>query len=411
MRQGTRNIKHKKILLTGGGTGGSVSPLLAIAEGLSPHPPLLIRRGGGRAEQGRGEVDFLFVGTKNGPEREMVASASLSTGEREGIEFRAISAGKFRRYFSFKNLTDLFLMKLGFFQAFFIILKWKPDLIISAGSFVSVPVVWAGWILRVPILIHQQDVRAGLANKLMAPFAKIITVTFEESLKDYGKKAVWTGNPARQGLIQKNNKAKKQKNNQQTKAEDAPLLKGGRGVKNEKEENNLPVVLVIGGGTGAVAINELVWKSLDELTKFCNIIHVTGKEKAPLIKGDRGIIKDNYKSFEFLNREQIAEAYATADIVVSRAGMGVLSELSNLGKPAILIPMPDSHQEENAGIFKEKEAAVVLEQKKLTPEELIKNIKKLLDDEILRKKLSSNIEKVIKKGANEKIAERIKNLL
>ena len=166
-------IKPYKILLTGGGTGGSVAPLLAIAESLTMQ-------------------DFLWLGTKSGPERKMV--------EEAGIKFKAISGGKLRRYFSFKNLGDIFKIKLGFFQSLFIMLKWRPNLVMSAGSFISVPVVYAAWLLRVPALIHQQDVKAGLANKLMAPFSKVITVAFEKSLADYGKKAIWIGNPVRQSL-------------------------------------------------------------------------------------------------------------------------------------------------------------------------------------------------------------------
>jgi UDP-N-acetylglucosamine--N-acetylmuramyl-(pentapeptide) pyrophosphoryl-undecaprenol N-acetylglucosamine transferase len=379
-------IKNK-ILLTGGGTGGSVSPLLAIVNSLTPACPAgrpalspAILRGGA----GEGDYNFLFIGTKFGPERKMVEDAN--------IKFKAIASGKFRRYFSFKNILDLFLILIGFFQAFFIILKFKPDLIISAGSFVSVPVIWAGWILRAPILIHQQDVRAGLANKLMAPFARVVTVTFEESLKDYGKKAVWTGNPAREFSIF----------NFQFSINEI-RKKFGFG-------NNISTILIIGGGTGAQAINDLVWAGLDELTKFCNIIHITGKNKNSNYNPEASGPITNYKNYEFLSAEQMAQAYAAADIVVSRAGMGVLTELANLGKPTILIPMPDSHQEDNAEIFRKKEAAVILKQKNLTSEKLAVNIKKLLEDEKLQNKLSNNIKKVVKEG-NKEIVKIIKKIV
>jgi len=361
----------KKILLTGGGTGGSVAPLLAIIEEAEPLRLQSNRRG-------LASNAFLWLGTRNGLEREMV--------EKENIKFKAISGGKLRRYFSWRNFIDPFFILAGFLQAFFIILKWKPDLVMSAGSFVSVPVVWAAWLLSVPVLIHQQDARPGLANKLMARFASIITVTFEKSLADYGNKAVWTGNPIRLRLIE----------NRKQKTENRFDLK-----------NDLPVVMVIGGGTGALAINKLVEQSLDELTEFCQIIHITGKNKIL----DIGYQILNYQQFEFLNSEQITEAYAVADIVVSRCGMGALTELSYLGKPAILIPIPDSHQEENAEIFKEKDAAIVLDQKELTAEKLVENIRKLLDDKVLRNKLSNNISQVIKRGANERIVKIIRQLI
>lgn len=370
LTQNNRNVN--KILLTGGGTGGSVSPLLAIADQL-------------RIKNYELKINYLFIGSKNGPERQMV--------EKEGIKFKVISSGKLRRYFSFKNLIDLVFVMAGFFESIFIILKFKPNLIVSAGSFVSVPVVWAGWILRVPILIHQQDVRAGLANKLMAPFAKVITVTFEESLKDYGKKAVLTGNPSRNmEHITRNINAK------------TPLIKEVGGF-----ESNLPVVLVVGGGTGAMVINEMVWKSLDEITKFCRVIHITGKGKN--IEHGTWNMEQNYNSFEFFDARQMAEAYAAADIVVSRAGMGVLTELSFLGKPAILIPMPDSHQEDNAKIFKEKDAAIVLSQRNLNSKIFTENIKKLLDNKELREKLGVNIKIAIKGGSNQNITEIINDLL
>ena len=359
----------KKILLTGGGTGGSVAPLLAVLEGIR------------NQESGIRNIDFLWIGTKNGMEREMV--------EKENIKFKPIFSGKLRRYFSWRNFIDPFFILAGFAQAFFIILKWKPNLVMSAGSFVSVPVIWAAWILRAPVLIHQQDARPGLANKLMAPFANIITVTFEKSLADYGKKAIWIGNFIRNEFIDYkiNKKEARQKLN----------------LNNEK-----PVVLIIGGGTGAVVINKLVAQSLNELIKFCQIIHITGKGK-----GDLNIANEckNYHPFEFMHIDGLIKAFMASDAVISRCGMGVLTELSYLGKPSILIPMSDSHQEENAEIFKEKNAAIVLDQKELTGEQLADNIRKLINDKDLQNKLSENISHVIKRGANKRIEETIEDVL
>jgi len=373
------NNKKVKIFLTGGGTGGSVSPLLAISDGLTPQPPLPAGRGGDRSDV---SYDFLWVGSRQGPERGMV--------EKAGIKFKPISGGKLRRYFSWRNFIDPVFIVAGFFQSFFIILKSRPSLVISAGSFISVPVVWAAWICRVPILIHQQDARAGLANKLMAPFAKVVTVTFKKSLKDYGGKAVWAGNPVRLSIVD-------------------CRLSIEELEKRFNTKKDLPVVLVIGGGTGAMAINRLVEQSLGDLVKICQIIHITGKNKKEPVSEARES-SSFYQSFEFLETSRVAEAYGLADLVVSRCGMGVLTELSYLGKPSILIPIPNSHQEENAQIFKDQEAAVVLNQNELTPKKFISNLKRLLDDNVLRSKLRNNISGVIKRGANErmiKIIERI----
>lgn len=358
-----RNKKYK-ILLTGGGTGGSVTPLLAVAEELKTSP---------------GETfEFLWLGTKFGPEREMV--------EKAGIKFKAISHGKWRRDFSLKNLVDIFKIKIGFWQAFFVLIRWRPDLVMSAGSFVGVPVVWAAWLLGVPVLIHQQDISPGLANKLMSPFAKVVTVTFEKSLIDYGQKAVWIGNPIRSKKLEV-----RSKNNNYF----------GLG-------ENLPIVLIVGGGTGAEAINKLVADSLSKLTKFCQVIQVTGKGKG--IRNQELEIR-NYVAYEFLDAEQMAEAMNAADLVVSRAGMGFLSELSYLGKSSIIIPLPDSHQEANAAFFKSQKAAIVIEQKDLTALKLTQLIKDLLTDKKMLANLSVNMRQIMKPGANQALLKIINKII
>jgi len=371
--------KKYKILLTGGGSGGSVAPLLAVFDELtSPQPSPWQGEGAG--------FEFLWLGTKFGPEREMVKPA--------GIKFKAISGGKWRRYFSFKNLLDLFLIKLGFWQAVFIMLKWRPDLVMSAGSFVSVPVVWAAWFLRVPVLIHQQDILPGLANKLMAPFAKIVTVTFENSLKDYGQKAVWTGNPTRRSLEFPISNF----------SASASLRRDGQFPNINYE---LPVVLILGGGTGALAINKLMAESLGELTKFCQIIHVTGKNKSKKLE----VSSKNYEVFEFLDAEKMAAAMKLAEVVMTRAGMSFLSELSYLAKPVIIIPMPESHQQANADYFKNNQAAVVVEQKYLAPANFIEMIKALLLAGNRREQLAKNIKQAMKPGANQAMVKIIKGIL
>jgi UDP-N-acetylglucosamine--N-acetylmuramyl-(pentapeptide) pyrophosphoryl-undecaprenol N-acetylglucosamine transferase len=352
--------KPKKIILAGGGTAGSVSPLLAIAEDL----------------QKSGNFEFLFLGTKKGPEAVMVAEA--------GIKFKKIIAGKLRRYFDWHNFFDLGKIAIAFWQAFFILLKFKPDLVMSAGSFVAVPVVWAAWVLRIPIIVHQMDVRPGLANKLMAPFAKIITVTFEKSLSDYGAKAIFTGNPIRQLKI-KNEKLKI--------------------LEEFNLKQNIPVVLVYGGGTGAEGINKLVEGGLENLITFCQIIHSTGKGKMTAKR------HDNYHPVEFLNAEEMAAALDVAEVVVARAGLGAMTEISAAGKPAIIIPMPDSHQEDNAALLLEKNAALVLNQKLLNADSFVVAIKSLLDNSARREELSRNVRLVFREGANKDIVKIIESLV
>ncbi len=343
--------------MSGGGTGGSITPLVAIFEEIKLQKP---------------EAEFLWLLPKNDPLQKLVKDYS--------IPIKEIYAGKLRRYFSLRNFLDPILIVFGFFQSIFLIIKFKPQLIVSAGGFVSVPLVWAGWILRVPSLIHQQDVIPGLANKLMAPFAKIITVTFEKSLKSFPKnKTILTGNPFRPEILQ--------------------------GSKDEaykffKLEKNLPTVLILGGGTGSLNINNLVFKSLRNLVEFCQIIHVTGG------KTDQVADHLRYHGFNFLT-DQLKNAFAAADLVISRAGMATLTEIAALRKPSIIIPMFKSHQEANAIEFGRNNAAVILPEKNLSPDEFCQAIKELVFDKPALDNLSRNLSKIMAQNAGKKIAEII----
>jgi UDP-N-acetylglucosamine--N-acetylmuramyl-(pentapeptide) pyrophosphoryl-undecaprenol N-acetylglucosamine transferase len=362
-------IGKYRIVFSGGGTGGSVSPLLAIAESLKTE---------------KSEFELYWIGTRNGLEKEMV--------KKENIEFISIASGKLRRYFSFENFIDIIKIMFGFLQSLVKLLIIKPDILISAGAYVSVPVAWSAWILHIPVLIHQMDYSPGLANKLMSPVADRITVTFQKSIKDYGNRAIWTGNPLRKDFL------------------DLAIS------TNEKYHSaaNLPVVLILGGGTGAMPLNKLVWESLPNFSDFCKILHITGKDKT-LKSGTLAVFKElnnsNYESYEFLSSKELAVAYAKASIVVSRCGMGVLTELSFLGKPSILIPIPGSHQEDNAKIFKENEAAIVLDQDKLDKMLFVENIRALLLDKKLCHKLSENIMEIFRPEANRNMMEVIKQIL
>lgn len=360
--------KHK-IIMTGGGTGGPVTPLLAVADLLRKTDPA---------------YEFLWLGTTSGPEKAMV--------EAKQIPFSHIASGKWRRYFSLQNFFDIFNIIFGFVQSLIKLSNEKPGLVMSAGGFVSVPIVWAAWILRIPVFIHQQDVRPGLANKLMSPFAKVITVTFEKSLNDYGKKALWTGNPVRTEFKERSKDENKDK-----------------GFEVFSFKKNLPVILVVGGGTGSLAINMLLTKSLPDLTKYAQVIHVTGAKNTgshPLKWVDKEN-SENYKAYDFLDEYMMSHALHIADVVISRCGMGFLTELSFLEKASILLPLPDSHQIDNANLFREKEAAMVLDQNLISSSELTKHIKKLLRDDALRRRMQDNISSIIKKDAEEYIVNLI----
>ncbi len=355
-----------KILLTGGGSGGSVSPLLAVRDELSALDS---------------NLKFVFVGGLRGPEKILA--------EGEHIKFYAIAAGKWRRYFSFYNLLTPFLVLRGFWQARKILKVEKPSIVFGTGSFVQVPVVLAARSLNIPVVLHQQDVWPSMANKLCQFFAEKITVTFEKSLTDFSNgsgvfykvsesKVVLTGNPFRTKMLSA------------TKAEAEKFF----GLNKD-----LPTILVLGGGTGAENLNKAVIKALPELQKFVQVIHITGKGKS---SAERSL---NYFPFEFTLR--MAEAYAAADIVVSRAGLSTLTELGNLKKVSVLVPMPNSHQEFNALLLAKMDAALLLPENPFFAEMLVKLIRKLLFDYETQKRLSLHIGKIMPKDASEKVAKLI----
>jgi UDP-N-acetylglucosamine--N-acetylmuramyl-(pentapeptide) pyrophosphoryl-undecaprenol N-acetylglucosamine transferase len=367
-----KNKKTIKIMLSGGGTGGSVTPLLAVAEELI------------RKEEFK-NWEFVFVGTKTGPEKEMVDAFNAAVGP---IKYLALAGGKFRRYISLSNFFDVFKISAASWQAFFLLSREKPDIVVSAGSFVSVPLIWLAALKKIPVLIHQEDVRPGLANRLMAPFARVITVTFAKSLADYGSKAVWIGNPIRPLEIEEYKIAWQE-------------------VRQKYNlEDNKPLILLIGGSIGAKALNDLMFASRG-LFSFCQIIHLAGSGKLPLLTNDYPY----YYPLEFLPHQDVLTLMIAADLIISRCGLGVLTELSYLHKAAILIPIPDSHQEDNAAIFARAGAAIILKQAELTPEKLVAEVKRVLGNAALRTELQNNIGRVIKKGAAENMAGIIEEIV
>jgi len=377
-------VQAKKIIFSGGGSGGPVMPLLAVAEELA------------RAAEAP-VLDLIFVGTTGGPEREMVAAfndrlAALQPAVAP-LRFLTLRSGKFRRYFSWRNLWDIGNIIAAYFQSRRLLAAERPDLIVTAGGFVSVPLVWAAAGRKIPILVHQQDVRPGLANKLMAPVARTITVTFEKSLADYGSRAVWLGNPVK----------------------DLAGEEFARGVADIKAQYDIngerPVVLVTGGATGSSSVNRLLVAALPELLKFCRIIHLTGRGKSVLPAAAAEPHPSAYLAQEFVTDDELLALMAAADLVVSRAGLSALTELAALNKPVIIIPIPASHQEDNAAVFARARAAVVLRQADLTPEELTAEIRRCLNDTVLRAELKNNIGKVIKRGAAAALAGIIWEIL
>lgn len=336
---------------------GSVSPLIAVYQ---------------RIKKDRPEAEFLFIGTYDGPEKKAV--------EGYGLRFKAISSGRFRRYLTWKNLIDPFKVIWGFWQALFVIGRFRPDAVMVAGAFVGVPMTWASWLWRTPVLIHQQDILLGLANKMMTPVAHKITVSFEISLKDFpAGKTVLTGNPIRTEIL-------------------ACERRRSLALFGLKEDR--PLVLVVGGGTGAQKINEMVVDSLVALLRFCQVIHITGQGKTIMAEAE------NYRQYEFLANE-MPDALCAADLVVSRSGLSILSELSVLSKPTILIPIPRSHQENNARYFQKNNAVITLSQDQLNKEMFVGVVKDVLMEKSRRETLSHNIAKMMNADGAENVAREL----
>lgn len=350
--------KPIKILLSGGGTMGSVTPLLAIYD---------------YCQKLKRPHQFYFIGTKTGPEKLVVTA--------EGINFFAIATAKWRRYWSVKNFIDLGNFCLACLQSFWLILRLRPSVMITAGSFVSVPLAAACFIWRVPIIAHQLDYQPGLANRLIAKLSRVISVTFTSSLEDYGSKAVWVGSLIRQNLMEAPDQAAAKEY-----FDFAP---------------DYPVILVLGGGTGAALLNQLLIAALPELLRCCQILHLTGVGKGNELRAP------GYLQFAFLQNQEMAAAYSAADLVISRAGMGVLTELSYLGKPSLILPIKNSHQEMNARALASGQAIIALDETKLDPAELVTIVQELIYHQKLLSQLSKNIQIAFKSSGAQQLVRII----
>lgn len=354
-----------KIIFSGGGTLGPVTPLLAMRETIQQEFP---------------NTYFIWVGTRRGPEKELV--------EQAGIPFFTLSSGKFRRYLSFWNVTDIFRIVIGFFQSLVLLWKEDPDICISAGGFISVPLHWAAWFLGIPTWIHQQDIRVGLANKLMVPFATIITTSLERQLKEFPKKkTMWLGNPIRSEVFE------------------------GTALQARKRfelDAKAPVVFATGGGTGSMKVNQMVVQAVQHLQGKCQIVHLTGKERPQELIGPAQRQFSHYKPYQFFT-EEMKDAYAVADVVISRGGFGTLTELAALKKPAILVPK-EGHQQENVRFLEEANAAELVNEKTSDGNYLAKVVKELLEDADERKKLGERLHAMLPPAKKEKIIEIIGKL-
>jgi UDP-N-acetylglucosamine--N-acetylmuramyl-(pentapeptide) pyrophosphoryl-undecaprenol N-acetylglucosamine transferase len=358
-------------------TGGHHNSALVVAEKLRKRGHEIIWFG----------HKFTMLGDKKpGAEYHEVTKA--------GFKFIEIKAGKGHRPYHFLNLARL---PLGFLQAFYYLLKFRPHLILSYGGYLAVPVVLSGWLLRIPSLTHEQTVVYGLANRVIQPFAKKILVSWKSSCRHFpSKKVVFTGLPLRPGIF-----------------------KHSKGRFDFK--NNLPVIYITGGKQGSHTINLTIAKLLPNLLKKYNLIHQSGsstvhndfarlrkiKERLP------SELRSRYLVYDYIFQPEIGAVFAAADLVVTRAGAHIVYELAALGKPALFIPLPFSYaqeQEKNAKMLAKAGLAEILSQENLTSQKLARLIDKMMAGIDSYKKNRAKAQKLIRLDAAERMVELIEKL-
>jgi len=320
----------KRIVLTGGGTAGHVTPNIALLPSLK--------------EAG---YEVFYIGSYDGIEKKLI--------EDFGVPYYGIATGKFRRYFDLKNVTDPFKVLKGFSEARKILKDLKPDVLFSKGGFVSVPVVRAAASLKIPCIIHESDMTPGLANKLCIPVATKVCCNFPETLNAVpADKAVLTGSPIR-----------------------AELLKGSKeaGYKLCDFTSDKPVVMVIGGSQGAQSVNIAVREALDSLLQDFQVVHICGKDKMDNLM----LSVPGYKQFEYIKSE-LKDIFAMADVVISRAGANAICELLALKKPNILIPLSVASRGDqilNANSFESQGFSAVIPEEMLDPMSLVAKVNEI----------------------------------
>lgn len=363
---------RKRIILTGGGTAGHIWPLLSVYEKI------------------KNEYEILFLGTGNERERELV--------EKYGIKYKKIFSGKLRRYFSLANFIDPFKVILGFLQSIFIILRFRPSIIFAKGGYVTVPVGLAAKIVFKKIVIHESDVIMGLSNRILSKFAKEILVAFPVKYypKKISKKSVCVGVPIRPEILTGDK---------------------GKALDDFDFKTEIPTILFIGGSSGAHKINQIVWKSLPELLKSYQVIHITGtkdySETRKIAAQFDNEKRSRYRFFDFITKT-LPEIYSLANIVVARSGATSLFELSALRKPTIFIPYPyaaSNHQYKNAKVLEKSQAAIIINESEITNKKLVSQIKRLVENDRARNNLRKEIEKYYKKDSVDLIAEEIDKLV
>lgn len=373
-----------KLLIVAGG-GGHFAPALAVIEKLPK------------------DVEVLLVGRKYVFEGERTLSLEYQTATRLNIPFRPLTTGRLQRKFTKYTLNSLLKIPVGLAQATNIISNFKPDVVLSFGGYVSVPIALAASILRIPIILHEQTLEAGIANKLVAKFARKICISWDQSGKFFPRdKVVLTGNPLRKEF-------------------EMGDLRIGKNVKSAARIRKAErTIYVTGGSSGSHAINILIEGCIEKLLEKYNILHQVGGstqyndfERLFLLRESLSPeLKNGYHLVKFVEPAMVADFLSKADLVISRSGMNTVTELMYFGKPSLLIPLPyGQHQEQlkNAKFIKELGLAEIAEQNTLTSEQLALLIDRMFDNIDKYKKNIKRGKELIDIHAADKIIEVVKD--
>lgn len=323
-------------------------------------------------------VEVVYVGRKTTQERDSTQSVESQVLPSKGIKFIPLITGRLQRSFTIYTIPSLLKIPIGLIQSIFIVLTEKPDMVLSFGGYVAVPIVFISWLFSIPIIVHEQTLVSGLANKISSIFADKIAISFKES-NFKGEKVVLTGNPIRQEIVN---------------------------IGTKKFREGLPVVLVIGGNQGSHAINAAIEGCLDKLLKMAVVYHQTGDSKFKDYERLSKINHINYQVFKFMDKGW-QDLLAKADLVISRAGINTLTELATLGKPALVIPLSYLHQNEqnkNAKYFAKLRLVKILPQSDLTSVALFQKIKNMLDNLPKLKETAKGAKSVLIPDAAKRLA-------
>lgn len=373
-----------RIVITGGGSGGHVFPLISVMEAVTKIATKKLL-----------SLDTLYIGPKGFGDQDF---------KDNNIKTSYISAGKIRRYFSIFNFIDIFKVAIGFFQSLWRLWQFMPDIIFSKGGFGSVPVILAAKLLKIPLIVHESDSVSGLSNKLGAKFADRIAISFSRAFSDFPeKKTALTGNPIRNEMFFPKSRE---------------LTRNKYGFLNDQ-----PLLFVSGGSQGATQINDLILNSLENLIRNrIQVFHQTGENNYKEVRAEANVVlnaipadyRNFYQAKGFLTAIEMADLLSASDIVVARAGSGTIFEIAFFKKPSILIPLPESandHQRINAIEYQKTGATIVLEGKNILTNLFTGELLDILKSPENQKNMSERAGRFSQPDAAEKIANEIFKLV